>query len=173
MKTKNILRIAVPLAIIIIVGGMYYLRSVEDASETGSDVATPLIVEEINVDELIAYELPIMLAFGGEECQPCKLMRPDLTKIHDELEGKASIVYGDIWAKPELAADYPITVVPSQVFFNADGTPYLPSEEIQQIIPGIKLYRDENTEELIYTVHEGMLSELEMNEIFEDMGVAV
>lgn len=53
-------------------------------------------------------------------------------------------------------------------FFNSEGKPYTPSEEV-----GVELtmYSSRDTGEHVFTVHQGGLTEEEMREILKDMGV--
>jgi len=57
------------------------------------------------------------------------------------------------------------------VFFNADGTPYVPSESILGSIEGFIMYSDKTTGEHVFTVHQGKITEEEMRKIFAEMGV--
>ena len=46
------------------------------------------------------------------------------------MQGKASIHYLDIEKYPETAMQYPVQVIPTQVFFLPDGSPYMPDEQL-------------------------------------------
>ncbi len=170
---KKIARIVVPLVIILTVGGLWIYKSISENSEVASNHDTPLEISSVDMNEVKSHNLPIMLDFGGEDCQPCQIMKPDLEKVHDELEGKALIYYIDVWAEPTSAEGFPIQVVPTQIFMNPDGTPYQPSDDVYNTVPGLKIYSSKETGEHLWTVHEGILTEIQMNEIFEDMGVKV
>jgi thioredoxin 1 len=58
-------------------------------------------------------------------------------------------------------------VIPTQIFFNADGTPYVPSDDL-----GIEFgfYRMKDTQKHVFTVHQGGLTEEQMRNILADMG---
>ena len=62
----------------------------------------------------------------------------------------------------------PVQVIPTQIFINADGTPYLPSKDINI---RFAMYNYKNTEELAFTAHEGVLTEKQFLAILKDMGV--
>ena len=175
MADKKWLKIVAPLLILCVVAGIWVFKNNQDKtpSETQEGVEIqPLDMTEVDLEAWKAYGLPIMVDFGGEACGPCQSMRPDLEKVHRHMQGKVTIRYVDVWANPAGAGDIPIQVVPTQVFFNADGTPFEPSEELLQTM-GFTLYSFRDTGELAYTVHQGVLSEEDMLTIFREMGVEV
>ena len=53
---------------------------------------------------------------------------------------------------------------------NADGTPFVPSDELAQKIEFI-LYSSRETGEHVFTVHQGGLTEEQMRLILTEMGV--
>lgn len=77
---------------------------------------------------LTNQRLPVVIDFGADSCVPCKEMAPVLTDLNRELAGKAIIHFVDVWKYRNLANSYPIRVIPTQVLFNADGSPFLPPE---------------------------------------------
>ncbi len=172
-KNKKIARIVVPIAILAIVGAIWIFKSQGNEDNGADGFPTPLEITNVDMDEITSHNLPIMLDFGGEDCQPCQVMKPDLEKVHGELEGKALIHYIDVWAIPENAEGFPVQVVPTQIFMNPDGTPYVPSPEVYDTVPGLMIYSSNETGEHLWTVHEGIMTEIQMEEIFEDMGVEV
>ena len=48
--------------------------------------------------------------------------------MNAEMQGKAIVKFVDVWKHAEAADGFPIQVIPTQVLINADGTPYVPSE---------------------------------------------
>jgi len=75
-----------------------------------------------------------------------------------------------VWKNTTAANNFPVSVIPTQVFFNADGTPFVPSDELAQEIE-FTLYSSKDTNEHIYTVHQGGVTEGQMRKIFAEMGV--
>lgn len=125
-------------------------------------------VTNIDLDNLTSYGLPIIIDFGADSCIPCKEMAPVLETINAEMRDKAIIKFVDVWKNGDAAQDFPVQVIPTQVFINADGTPYVPDEDI-----GIEftLYSHKEKKKHIYTVHQGGLTEVQMRLILDDMGV--
>lgn len=130
-----------------------------------------LYAEKIDLDVLSAYKLPMILDFGSDDCIPCKQMAPVLKSMNAEMQGKAIIRFVDVWKQPNGAEGFPVQVIPTQVLINADGKPYVPSEAIMSA--GIRLtkYVKTDTNEHMFTVHQGGMTEEQMRLILKDMGV--
>lgn len=67
--------------------------------------------------------LPKVVDFGDKFCVPCKLMAPALEELKAEQAGKVEVQFVSVGDKANLplAAKYNIKVIPTQIFFNADG----------------------------------------------------
>jgi thioredoxin 1 len=96
-------------------------------------------------------------------------MAPVLETMNAEMQGKAIIKFVDVWKHAEAADGFPIQVIPTQVLINTDGTPYVPSDDIEV---EFTMYSYKETGEHAFTVHQGGLTEEQMRAILEDMGVA-
>ena len=145
----------------------------EQKDETGNEEAVegyfPLhVTEAIDLEELKSYGLPIVIDFGADSCIPCKQMAPVLEKLNEELKGEAIILFVDVWKYGELATDFPVQVIPTQILIDAEGNPYAPSENV-----GVEYmqytYRD--TGALAFTVHQGGVTEGQLMEALAEMGV--
>ncbi len=173
MAGKKWVKIVVPALILCTVIGIWFVKNNEKPTvpeiQSGAEVQ-PLDMEKVDLETWTAYGLPIMVDFGGEGCMPCQSMRPALEKVHLDMQGKVTIRYVDVWANPAGAGEIPVRVVPTQVFFNADGTPFEPSEEFAERM-GLTLYSYRDTGELAFTVHQGVMTEENMLAIFREMGV--
>ena len=62
-----------------------------------------------------------MVDLGAEKCVPCKMMAPILEKLKKAYEGKAAIIFIDVWKDSEPAHRYGIRAIPTQIFFDAGG----------------------------------------------------
>lgn len=173
---ETILKIAVIAGIVFVLAGImiFKLNSKKEpepiSSSTADTDTIPLKVTKFDLEELKAYELPMVLDFGSDSCGPCQEMAPVLETLNEEWQGKAIVQFADVWVYPEAADGFPVSLIPTQVFFNADGTPYVPSEEIQKNIQ-FTMYLDKATEEHVFTVHQGGITEAQMRQIFAEMGV--
>lgn len=62
-----------------------------------------------------------MIDLGADQCVPCKMMAPILVKLKKAYEGKAAIIFIDVWKNIEPARQYGISAIPTQIFFDAGG----------------------------------------------------
>ena len=71
--------------------------------------------------EIPVKNMVTLLDLGAKKCVPCKMMEPILSSLKKEYKGRASIVFVDVWEKPDAAMKYGIRTIPTQIFFDKDG----------------------------------------------------
>ncbi len=171
-KKKLLIRILILVLIGIALTSIWIIKThskpISINEETGENSDFELAASSINLDELKEYNLPIIIDFGSDSCIPCQQMAPVLETMNEEMQGKAIIKFVDVWKYEDAATDFPIQVIPTQVIYSADGKPYTPDEDL-----GIDFYMwsAEDTNEHIFTTHQGGLTEDQMRAILKDMGV--
>ncbi|MCP3940556.1 MAG: thioredoxin fold domain-containing protein [Desulfobacteraceae bacterium] len=62
-----------------------------------------------------------MVDLGAKKCVPCKMMAPILKKLETAYEGKAGIVFIDVWKNRKQAPRFKIRAIPTQIFFDKQG----------------------------------------------------
>lgn len=62
-----------------------------------------------------------MIDLGATECIPCKMMAPILAELQREYDGRADIVFIDVWKNPAQKERYRLRAIPTQIFFDAQG----------------------------------------------------
>lgn len=67
---------------------------------------------------------PTVLDLGAGYCIPCKMMKPIFAELEKEYGGRANIILLEISEHRDLARKYGVRVIPTQVFFDRDGTEY-------------------------------------------------
>lgn len=139
-----------------------------DSEDTAADFSLD-VSEMIDYEALAAYGLPIIVDYGSDSCIPCKQMAPVLEKMNEEMQGKAFIKFLDVWKYPDAAGNVPVQVIPTQILVNADGSPFVPSEELATQIEFI-MYSSKDTGEHVFTVHQGGITEDQMRMILTEMG---
>jgi thioredoxin 1 len=65
--------------------------------------------------------VPRLVDLGAGKCIPCKAMAPILEGLEAEFAGRMDVVFIDVWKDREAADAYGIHMIPTQVFFGADG----------------------------------------------------
>jgi len=62
-----------------------------------------------------------MIDLGAKKCVPCKMMAPILAKMEKRYEGKAAIVFIDVWKHNEQGRRFGIRAIPTQIFYSETG----------------------------------------------------
>jgi len=70
-------------------------------------------------------ELPCLIDFYADWCQPCKMVAPILDELSEEYKGKLNIYKIDTEDQRELAAMFGIQSIPSLLFVPKDGQPQM------------------------------------------------
>jgi thioredoxin 1/putative thioredoxin len=70
--------------------------------------------------EVLRSEVPVLIDFHADWCQPCKQQTPIVLEVARELEGKLKVATIDVDKSPRIAASFKIQSIP-QLFVVADG----------------------------------------------------
>jgi thioredoxin 1 len=62
-----------------------------------------------------------LVDLGATECIPCKMMAPILRELAREYEGKAAVIFLDVWKNPAPARQTGIRMIPTQIFYDKQG----------------------------------------------------
>jgi len=81
-----------------------------DPSSTKADVE--------KFSDMPAKGMVTLIDLGANECIPCKMMAPIMAKMEKQYEGKAAIVFIDVWKHNEQAKRFGIRAIPTQIFFD-------------------------------------------------------
>lgn len=169
---KLLVRILVPILIAAALTAIWVFKTHQTPTaineESGEVEDFELAASSINLDELKEYNMPIIIDFGSDSCIPCQEMAPVLETMNEEMQGKAIIKFVDVYKYEDAAKDFPVQVIPTQVIYSADGKPYTPSEDLEI---DLTMWTTEDTNEHIFTVHQGGLTEDQIRAILIDMGV--
>jgi len=80
--------------------------------------AVPTIGEQDFEQEVLRPELPVLIEFSAEWCQPCKTIAPEVAAFAKEMEGKVNVRKVDIDRSPLLARELRIQSVPTFMLFS-------------------------------------------------------
>jgi thioredoxin len=99
---------------------------------------------EVNKDWKFEGDLPCIIDFYADWCQPCKIISPILEELAEEYKGKINIYKVNTEAETELAAAFGIRSIPSLLFCPKDGSPQmamgaLPKEQLKKAISDVLL----------------------------------
>ena len=92
---------------------------------TKEDFLAKVFNFEKNKDWKFEGNVPCIVDFYADWCQPCKMVAPILDEISTEYAGKINIYKVDTEAERELAAAFGIQSIPSMLFCPMDGQPQM------------------------------------------------
>ena len=105
------------LALIGIIGAAWSYFTVGNTTATA-------IAETVRVQEdgaIPVKGMVTLLDLGADKCIPCKMMAPIIEKLEKKYEGKAAIVFIDVWKDNTQAKRFGVRAIPTQIFFDKDG----------------------------------------------------
>ncbi|MEJ2594206.1 MAG: thioredoxin [bacterium] len=105
---------------------------------------------EKNKDWKFEGDLPCIIDFYADWCQPCKIVAPILEELASEYEGKINIYKVNTESETELAAAFGIRSIPSLLFIPMDGQPQmamgaLPKDSFKQAIADVLMVKEPET----------------------------
>jgi thioredoxin 1 len=65
--------------------------------------------------------VPRLVDVGAGKCIPCKAMAPILDQLRTDYAGRLEVTFIDAWKAPEEARPFGIKMIPTQIFYGADG----------------------------------------------------
>lgn len=68
-----------------------------------------------------AQRLPRLVDLGAGKCIPCKMMAPILEELKKTCAGKLEVQVIDVWENPAARTQYGIKLIPTQIFYDAEG----------------------------------------------------
>src|ERR1019366_10735118 len=83
------------------------------ASKGKGGGGVPYVTERDFEKEVLRSELPVLMQFTAEWCQPCKAIAPEVEAFAREMEGKAKVVRIDVDKSPIIAQQLRVQSVPT------------------------------------------------------------
>lgn len=99
---------------------------------------------DLNKEWKFEGDLPCMIDFYADWCQPCKMVAPVLEELAEEYKDKINIYKIDTEDQQELAAAFGIRSIPSILFCPKEGQPQmamgaLPKNTFKEAIDSVLL----------------------------------
>ena len=107
-------RIALASALILAATGMAIGCAKDVAPVSAPSPAQPAV-------KAAAAGLPRLVDLGAGKCIPCKAMAPILEGLKTEYAGRMEVQFIDVWKDPDAGKAYGIHIIPTQIFYGADG----------------------------------------------------
>jgi thioredoxin 1 len=68
-----------------------------------------------------AEKRPKLIDLGADKCIPCKMMAPILEQLKKDYADVFDVEFIDVWKNPDAGRRFGIEMIPTQIFFDADG----------------------------------------------------
>ncbi len=92
---------------------------------TKEQFLTKVFNYEKNTDWKFEGDIPCIIDFYADWCQPCKMVAPILEELSDEYKGKVNIYKVNTEQEQELAGAFGIRSIPSMLFVPQEGQPQM------------------------------------------------
>lgn len=145
------------------------LSSEVEKKEINPEDAAMTVGDDIDLEQLTSYGVPVILKFGAEWCGPCQAFAPILEEVHKEYAGKVIIKDINVDEKPDITQQFPVSVVPTMVLFDSKGRPYVSDDDSLDLT--FKYYSTKSTGEHIYTTMEGAINKDRLLALLKNMGM--
>ena len=129
---------AVIVGIMLAIGSVLFFSNCADQPGKGPNSGVTLAESQTG-------KLPTLIDVGKGTCIPCKKMKPILDELTLEYQGRAIVKVIDLRYEPQEAKKYKIRLIPTQIFYDAEGN---------------EVYR-----------HEGFMDKQSIKRKFAEMGV--
>jgi len=114
MNVKNMMIIG---AVVVVATAILVLKQdKKNEPPTGSTV-----LAEVKEAQAQGKALPRLVDLGAGKCIPCKMMKPILEDLTKNYAGTFKTEFIDVWENEDAAKPYNINLIPTQIFFGADG----------------------------------------------------
>lgn len=78
-------------------------------------------VPNANTNTPAGIKLPRLVDLGADKCVPCKKMAPILAELKSNYVGQLEVEFIDVWKDPDAAKPYRVRLIPTQIFYDANG----------------------------------------------------
>ena len=124
MKTP--IKILIVTALAVVVVGAVILKNGNDPVE--SEPMTPTVAAAVSAGDATTdagpaatARLPRLVDLGADKCIPCKMMAPILAEFKSDYADRFTTEFIDVWKNPAAGTQYGIRVIPTQIFYDAEG----------------------------------------------------
>ena len=117
------LKIVIVIALVLAIGMVLYFKS-----RSQNRINTSADTSEAKIEQTSRTTLPQLVDLGSKTCIPCKMMEPILEELKREYEGKLDILFIDVGKNPAGSEAYGIRVIPTQIFYDANGQEFFRHE---------------------------------------------
>ena len=117
---KNIKNIVIIGSVVIAAAAIVLVKQSKKADPVKAELP---VAAEMASSEATSREktLPKLIDLGADKCIPCKMMKPILDDLKVNYATTFTTEFIDVWEDAEAGKTYAINLIPTQIFFGADG----------------------------------------------------
>jgi thioredoxin 1 len=120
MKTP--IKILIVAALAVAVVAAVALKRSKPASDAGNVAQTAAVTPaKADTAPAVTAKLPKLIDLGAGKCIPCKMMKPILDDLKANYADHFITEFIDVWENPDAGKPYGIEMIPTQIFFDAEG----------------------------------------------------
>ena len=123
---KKTLLGGVVVTLVVLVAAFLLLREQGATTQAGSAPPAPQAsMVQPAVSGSVQAPVPgmvTMVDLGATECIPCKMMAPVIEELKTEYQGRAAVVFIDVWKNPAAGRQFGLRTIPTQIFYDATGS---------------------------------------------------
>ena len=117
----NVKNIAIVGAVVIAAAAIVLLKQSKKADPAAKDSAQAEAASQTKGSQSQAKALPRLVDLGAGKCIPCKMMKPILEDLMANYARTFKTEFIDVWKDPDAGKQYKINLIPTQIFYGADG----------------------------------------------------
>jgi len=110
----NVKNMAIIGAVVVAAAAILFLKQGKKSESAGAAAQT-------GVEAAQSKALPRLVDLGAGKCIPCKMMKPILDDLKVNYAGTFKTEFIDVWENPDAGKQYGINLIPTQIFYGADG----------------------------------------------------
>jgi thioredoxin 1 len=120
------IKIAIVATLAVVVVAAVAAKNRRTPTEASTAARTPAVGEAAAIAAKTAApaakaKLPRMVDLGAGKCIPCKKMAPILAELKRDYADRFVTEFIDVWENRDAGKLYGIEMIPTQIFFDADG----------------------------------------------------
>jgi thioredoxin 1 len=81
----------------------------------------PASLRAADEPEIPVKDTVTMVDLGAKTCIPCKMMAPILEELKTEYQGRAEVIFIDVWENPGQGKRFGVMAIPTQIFYDKHG----------------------------------------------------
>ena len=129
INMKNIKNIGIVAAVVMVAAAIVLAKQFKKTGSAKAEIPVATAAETAagvagdNAVVVAAQEkaMPKLIDLGADKCIPCKMMKPILDDLKISYADTFKTEFIDVWEDTEAGKAYGINLIPTQIFFGADG----------------------------------------------------